>query len=58
MNLNLWITKISISKESVSIKAGVSSNIEPYDEILIHDLLNALLIKGGDDAAHALADYL
>lgn len=50
-------TKVHISKKAAST-TGTSAKLQEKDEIKLIDLLYALILPSGNDAAVALAEYL
>ena len=56
LNINVTESKIEASFES-SITGGTSANLEEGDVLNVWDMLHAMLLPSGNDAAYALAEY-
>lgn len=56
LDLNMMITKINMPSESAII-CGTSARLEEGDTLSVWDLLHALLLPSGNDAAVCLAEY-
>jgi D-alanyl-D-alanine carboxypeptidase len=55
-NLNKHSTLITISKRA-SLEVGTTANLQEGDILSLWDLLHALMLPSGNDAAIALAEY-
>jgi len=55
-NINMMNELISITKEASSVQ-GTSAELKEKDILSVWDLLHALMLPSGNDAAHALAEY-
>jgi len=56
LDLNMMMTKVNVTSES-AIMYGTSAKLEEGDTLTVWDLLHALLLPSGNDAAVCLAEY-